>query len=109
MYFIIFVLLILSVFLGTRLFYVEKQVQNLTNQLTDINDNKVDKNITIGLMNRNIEKLSIEINGIIQARKQSEANKIKQENDLRETIASMSHDLRTAFNINYRIYSIFKT
>lgn len=95
MVYIIFTLLIISVFLNIRLFYVENQVESLTKQLTDINKNKTDKKITIGLLDKRIEKLAENINGIIQVKKQSEINKIKIENDLRQTIANMSHDLRT--------------
>lgn len=88
-------LLIISVLLGIKLFYVENQVASLTKQLIDINEGKVNKKITIGLLNKKIETLAEKINEVIQAKKQSEANKIKLENDLRQTIANMSHDLRT--------------
>lgn len=95
MIYIILVLLIISAFLGTRLFYVEKQVEILTKQLINININKIDKKITIGLLNKKIEALAEEINRVIQVKKKSEANKVKIENDLRQTIANMAHDLRT--------------
>jgi signal transduction histidine kinase len=94
-YIILALLIIILAFLSARLFYVEKQVGSLTKQLTDINKNKIDKKITIGLSNKRIEKLAVKINEVIQVKKQSEANKVKIENDLRQTIANMSHDLRT--------------
>jgi len=92
---IIVVLLIIVTFLIARLFYVEREVQSITKQLIDINENKRDKKLTIGLLNKRIEALAREINRIIQMKKQSQANKVKLENDLRQTIANMSHDLRT--------------
>lgn len=95
MIYITLVLLIISSFLGTRLFYVEKQVEILTKQLININKNKIDKKITIGLLNKKIEALAEEINRVIQVKKKSEANKVKIENDLKQTIANMAHDLRT--------------
>lgn len=95
MVYIIIFLLIICVFLAFRLFYVEGQIKSITNQIVYINANKVDKKITIGLLNKKIEKLAEKINEIIQIKKQSEANKVKLENDLRQTIANMSHDLRT--------------
>ncbi|WP_206154916.1 sensor histidine kinase [Clostridium muellerianum] len=70
-------------------------MKSITNQITDINKNKVDKKITIGLLNKKIETLAEKINEIIQVKKQSEADRVKLENDLRQTIANMSHDLRT--------------
>lgn len=95
MIYIILTLLIISTFLGIRLFYVENQIESLTKQLAYINENKIDKKVTIGLLNKKIEALAQKINEIIQAKKQSEADKVKLENDLRQTIANMSHDLRT--------------
>lgn len=95
MIYVIFILIIISVYLCLRLFYVEKQVNSLTNQLTDINKNRTDKGVTIGLLNKNIEALAEKINENIEGKRQCEANKIKLENDLRQTIANMSHDLRT--------------
>jgi signal transduction histidine kinase len=88
-------LVVIVAFLIARLFYVESQVRSITKQIIDINENKIDKKITIGLLNKRIEILAKEINEIIQIKKQSEANKVKLENDLRQTIANMSHDLRT--------------
>ncbi|WP_434297244.1 sensor histidine kinase [Clostridium sporogenes] len=95
MIYIILILLIILAFLVIRLLYIDKQIESLIKQLTDINKNKTDKKITIGLLNKRIEILSEKINEIIEVKKQSEANKVKIENDLRQTIANMSHDLRT--------------
>lgn len=95
MVYVIFILIVISVYLCLRLFYVEKQVNSMTNQLTDINKNKTDKGVTIGLLNKKIEALAEKINENIEGKRQCEANKIKLENDLRQTIANMSHDLRT--------------
>ncbi len=95
MIYIIMLLLIIVVFLIARLFYVESQVESIIKQIIDINANKVDKKITIGLLSKRIETLAKEINEIIQVKRQSQANKVKLENDLRQTIANMSHDLRT--------------
>ncbi len=95
MIYIIMTLIVIVAFLSARLFYVESQVESITKQIIDISENKVDKKITIGLLNKRIEILAKEINEVIQIKKQSEANKVKLENDLRQTIANMSHDLRT--------------
>jgi signal transduction histidine kinase len=70
-------------------------VKSLIKQLADINENKTDSKLTIGLLNKRIEDLTLKINETIQIKKQSEAGKIRLENDLRKTIANMSHDLRT--------------
>lgn len=95
MIFLTLILIILVIILSVRLFYLESQLSSLIKQLSYINKNNINKSITIGLLNKKIEVLSENINEIIDKKKQSEANKIKLENDLRQTIANMSHDLRT--------------
>lgn len=95
MVYLVLVLSILVVYLGFRTFYEDMQIKSLINQLTDINENKTDSKLTIGLLNKKIERLTLKINEIIQLKKQSEASKIKIEKDLRKTIANISHDLRT--------------
>ncbi|MFT5873125.1 MAG: signal transduction histidine kinase [Clostridium sp.] len=74
---------------------MEREVESITKQLIEINENKTEKKLTIGLLNKRIEALASEINRIIQMKKQSKANEVKLENDLRQTIANMSHDIRT--------------
>lgn len=95
MAYLVVVLLVTVFFLGFRLFYMESQVKSLTNQLTHINETKTNKRITIGLLNKSIEKLAEKINETIEIKLQSEANSVKVENELRQTIANISHDLRT--------------
>lgn len=93
--FIIAVLLIISVILFSSLLYIKKQVRSITNQLIDINENNIDKKVTIGLINPQIEALTKVINDTVNMRKQCQASKIKFQNDFKQTIANMSHDLRT--------------
>ncbi|WP_050608187.1 sensor histidine kinase [Clostridium niameyense] len=95
MIFLILILIILVIILSIRLFYLESQLSNLIKQLSYINKNNTNKSITIGLLNKKIEVLSENINEIIDKKKQGEASKVKLENDLRQIIANMSHDLRT--------------
>lgn len=87
--------LIISGVLLARLLYIKKQVKSLTEQLTDINENKLDKKVTIGLLNKEIEALTEAVNHTIDVKKECEASKVRLENDIRQRIANMSHDLRT--------------
>jgi signal transduction histidine kinase len=95
MIYLIFILFITVIIISYRIFYVEKQIKSLIKQLTEINKEKGNKKVTLGLSNKRLERLAEVINENINIRKQSEANRIKVENDLRQTIANMSHDLRT--------------
>lgn len=92
---VIAISIIISSILFARLFYIKKQVKSITNQLKDINENNIDKNITIGLINPEIEELTKVINDTVKMRKQCDASKVKFQNELKQTIANMSHDLRT--------------
>lgn len=95
MLYLIFILFIVVIIISYRMFYVEKQIKSLIKQLLEINKEKGNKKVTLGLSNNRLERLAEVINENIDIRKQSEANRIKVENDLRQTIANMSHDLRT--------------
>lgn len=95
MIYIIFLLLIILLFLIIRLLYVEKQIDSLAKQLKFINENKINKKLTIGLLHKKVEVLSERINDTLQEKIKSEVSKVKLENELRQTIANMSHDLRT--------------
>jgi signal transduction histidine kinase len=93
--FIIAALIIISVILFVSLFYIKKQVISVTNQLIDINENNIDKKVTVGLINPEIEVLTEAINVTINMRRQCEASRVKFQNELKQNIANISHDLRT--------------
>lgn len=95
MIYLIIGLSIVVIYLFLRTFYVELQLKSLIRQLTDIKEKGIEAKLTIGLVNKKLEKLTTKINEIIQLKKQSEASKIRLEKDLRKTIANISHDLRT--------------
>lgn len=95
MIYLILGLLILVAYLGFQTFYADMQIKSLINQITDINGNKTDSKLTIGLLNKKIEELTLKINETIQIKKKSEVSKIRLEMDLRKNIANISHDLRT--------------
>ncbi|QAA33413.1 sensor histidine kinase [Clostridium manihotivorum] len=89
------ILFVIVIFLGYRKFYIERQITSLIKQLSEINKNKDRRKVTLGLSNKRLEILGELINESIDIRIQSEAERIKVEKDLRQTIANMSHDLRT--------------
>lgn len=95
MAFIIVGLIIIIIFLFIRLIFMKKQIVDITNQLIDINKDKDDKKLTVALINKEIEELTKNINTTLSLKKQCEINNIKLQSELRQTIANMSHDLRT--------------
>ncbi|WP_242958356.1 sensor histidine kinase [Clostridium cavendishii] len=67
----------------------------INEQIIDINRNKEDKKLTVGLINKELEELAKNINITLDLKKQCEIREIELQNDLRQTIANISHDLRT--------------
>lgn len=89
------ILIIVITYLLARLFYIKNQVKSIKKQLIDINQDKVDKKVTVELLSKDIEELTTEINRNIDIKKECIASKVKFENNLRQTVANISHDLRT--------------
>ena len=92
---IIAILLIIVIVLFTSLLFLEKQVEAITKQLKDSSKNKTSKKIIIGLLSGRIERLAQAINETIDEKRECQSSMIKLESDLRQTVANMSHDLRT--------------
>lgn len=95
MVFIIVGLIIIITFLFIRLIFMKKQIVDITRQLIDINKDKDDKKLTVAFINKEIEELTKSINTTLSLKKQCEINNIKLQSELRQTIANMSHDIRT--------------
>lgn len=95
MIYIVCILAAVVIFLLAHLLYIKMEVRNITRQLVDISKNSIDKKVAIGLVNREIEELTQKINDVITQKKACEASKVKLKNELKQTIANMSHDLRT--------------
>lgn len=95
MIYIVISLIVILVFFIAHLQYNKKQINRVRNELMHINKEKADRKVTVGLLDKSIESLAEEINRTIDGRRESEANRVKFERELRQTIANMSHDLRT--------------
>ncbi|NLM04934.1 MAG: HAMP domain-containing histidine kinase [Clostridiales bacterium] len=95
MIFLIITLCLAVIILLARHLYIKHEILNVTKQLEEINKNKWDNKVTVGLLDKDFEKLGRAINEIIDLRKQCEAGKLRSERALKNAIADMSHDLRT--------------
>ncbi len=92
---IVILLSIVIVILVIHEFYTKSQIRSLTEQLHEIRTEDMDKKVNVQLLNRDLENLTIEINEALYASKRSKIKSIRKENELKEMIANMSHDLRT--------------
>lgn len=82
--------------IGITLFLLsQKEIKNLISQLDQINHLETNQKITVGTGSKVYRALAIRLNEIIDEKKNAQRAFIKMEGELRETIANLSHDLRT--------------
>ncbi|NMM62966.1 HAMP domain-containing histidine kinase [Clostridium sp. P21] len=83
------------VFLLTYLISIKKEIKNITNQLNDYNNLKSGKKIDVKLFDKDIEKLASSINKHIDINIENVAKERQAEDEIKRSIANISHDLRT--------------
>jgi signal transduction histidine kinase len=86
---------ILAVFSFTRFILLKKEIKKMGEQLQNYNKQSTNKKIDMTLLEKNIENLGVEINNLIDLHVKEKRKRIRFENELKQTIANMSHDLRT--------------
>lgn len=88
-------LIVMVVFLLTYIFYLKREIINISKQLDEYNDFKTEKKIDLNLINKELELLAESINKHIKIADELKLKEIKSKEDLKEMIANISHDLRT--------------
>jgi len=92
----ILILLSISVIiLMFYVFYLKNQMKCIGKQLEDISEGKTEKKIDVSLLDKDIEYLAININRNIDFQRQLRIDVLRNEEKLKTSIASISHDLRT--------------
>ena len=86
---------ILAFIFLSHLLFIKKELKNILNQLKNYNIRKTEKKIDITLLDKDIEKMTIEINNLIDLHALSNIEKKSAERELKQAIANISHDLRT--------------
>lgn len=82
--------------IGITLFLLsQKEVKNLIIQLEQINERETNQQVQVGSSNKLYRQLAIKVNQLISDKKEIQKEYIRMERELRETIANLSHDLRT--------------
>jgi signal transduction histidine kinase len=79
----------------TRFHLLKKEIKHTTRQLHQFNQNHSAKKVDISYNDRDFEELAKEINNQIDLTKQAEAVKRSTENELKQAISHISHDIRT--------------
>ncbi len=95
MYMTIIILTLIGLFLLIRIFVYKNMVKSISSQLEDFNSRETDKKIDMALLDKDFENLGSQINRLMDSYIQENGRRIRSENELKQAIANMSHDLRT--------------
>lgn len=86
---------IVSLFFFIRFLLLKQEVKKISQQLRDYTNQKTGKKIDVTLLDKNIEQLAVQINQLIDLHLIEKREKIRFEDEVKQNIANMSHDLRT--------------
>lgn len=92
---IISILVIAIIILFSHLILYRRQVKSIDTQLQNLIDGKSKKPITVSFFDRRIEHLADHINESFERQTNLEISLHRHENQLKQSIADISHDLRT--------------
>lgn len=92
---IILILSISIILLISYVFHLKAQIKSIGKQLQNISEGKTEKKIDISLLDKDIEYLAGNINRNINFQKQLRIESLRNEQKLKDSIANISHDLRT--------------
>ena len=81
--------------LGFYLISVLSSIHELIRQVSYIDDNKTNMTINIGTATRSVKKLTDGINRLLVTMRTREIDTFRKDDEIKETITSMSHDIRT--------------
>lgn len=95
MIYLVIISSILAFIFLSHLLFIKKELMNILNQLKNYNIRKTEKKIDVTLLDKDIEKMTIEINNLIDLHALSNIEKKSAERELKQAIANISHDLRT--------------
>lgn len=77
----------------------KRQIRNLSKQVADLVNGKSEKMLDISLVDKDLEELAGILNRHNDKQRQSIASTLRHENYLKESIANISHDLRTPLTV----------
>ncbi|MGN7428586.1 sensor histidine kinase [Cytobacillus praedii] len=95
MYFIMIICAAAALFFLTRYYRLKMEIKSIARQLNELNNGLTGKKIDLTFLDRDLEGLAIEINDQIDETQRANAEKMRTENELKQAVANISHDIRT--------------
>jgi len=86
---------IVAVMFGVRLFRIKQQLRNITTQLHERTSGSTEKKVTVSLIDSDLNKLAAAINCNLNLQKSLQIEVQRNDLQLKDSIANLSHDLRT--------------
>lgn len=83
------------VILAAYLISLQKQLRSVNKQLSMRLDENKPQPLSIELINKNLNNLTMDINKLLKKEEEQEIQRTREEKDFKEMIANISHDLRT--------------
>jgi len=90
---IISILVALSILI--RFILLKREIRRVSGQLQELRQGKTQKKIDLTFYDKDLETLTKEVNEQVDITKQAISKKKRTENELKQAIASISHDIRT--------------
>ncbi|GIN72425.1 two-component sensor histidine kinase [Bacillus sp. J14TS2] len=87
--------ILIALFILIRFIFLKKEIRSVNEQLQERYQAETDMKIRLGYYDKDLEKLAKEINIQIDETKRATAQKRRTENELKQAISSISHDIRT--------------
>lgn len=81
--------------LGIRLFQIKRQLHQITVQLDERTKGITEKKITVSLIDGHVNKLAAALNRSLNVQKELRTEVWRKDRQLKDSIANLSHDLRT--------------
>jgi len=95
MIWILIAVCIATVMFGVRLFRIKQQLRKITTQLHERTSGSTEKKVTISLIDSDLNKLAAAINRNLNLQKSLRIEVRRNDLQLKDSIANLSHDLRT--------------
>lgn len=99
MNFVILILLVLAVILSIKYIAIKKQIHSISRQIEQVTSRESEKMLDISLVDPDLELLAGRINTVFAIQRTAAAKTLQHEEHLKESIAGISHDLRTPLTV----------